>query len=230
MGIEPFLLIFIIAGMFFVQAGRALREQLADRLEFSLATIQGARQLADRQQMSPGDGSQDWFALRDGLILELHAERYPARRIRRLLHTATGVRHRAIGDQLGWLAPSVLVLVRLPEPVAPRLLISQRPSVVPKVSRISLHNPVLDQLLRAQGSDPDRIRALLADEEVHAPLIELLGRHPLSVVTEQVVALWYCRAVADPQPLVELAVEVATALRGAAQRLDRRPERAVAAE
>ncbi|HHO50115.1 MAG TPA: hypothetical protein ENK18_04395 [Deltaproteobacteria bacterium] len=230
MGIEPFLLVFIIAGMFFVQAGRALSEQLRDRLSFSLATVEGARQLADRQQMSQGDGGRCWHSEHEGLRLELHAEGYPARRIGRLLAEATGVRQRRIREDLGWLAPSILVLVWLPEPVAPRLLISQRPSVVPKVSRIPLHNPVLDQLLRVQASDPARARALLAHEDVHGPLIELLGRHPLSVVTGEVVALWYCRAVADPQPLVDLALEVAGALRLAAERLDRSLDPAVAAE
>ncbi len=220
MGIEPFLLILIIAGMFFLQAGRALSERLWDRIAFSLATRQGVRQLADRAQMQPDRGEGSWRvhdAAHD-LQIELCADRYPARRIRRRLSEATGVWQRSLRAEIDWLAPSTLVLVRLPEPVVERALISQRPSVVPKVCKIALHNPVLDQLLRVQSTEPARVAALLADGDVHEPLIELLGRHPLSVVTEQVVALWCVKAVADPQPLVDLALEVAIALRRASLR------------
>ncbi|MBX2798464.1 MAG: hypothetical protein KTR31_12360 [Myxococcales bacterium] len=220
MGIEPFLLIFIVAGMFLVQAARALREALMDRLQFSLETGREVKALALRTHMHRTAGSDHWRAGAADDDVELVYAPFPALRIRQLVTQATGVRPPLLSRHLAWLAPSVLVLVRFPAPLLKAhtpLRIASSSTAVPDADRVQLHNVVLDQVLRVRTEAPDEVRRLLSDRAVHEPLLELLATHPMSVVTEQVVALWCTRAVADPEPLVTLAVEVAHALRQATQ-------------
>ena len=216
MGIEPFLLVFIVAAMFVVQAGRALVGRLSDRLEFSEDTRRGVHALAARHHMLPDRESGSWLSGRDGLDVQVWFDRYPGWRAQRILLRETGVRQREIGEHLAWLAPSVLVIVRFPAALVPDLRVSPRSQIVAEPDRLDLHSPVLQHILRVRGAPDHVVRRLISNPGVHEPLMELLGRHPLSVITERAVAVWCTRPVDDPEPLVDLAVEAAVALRTAA--------------
>ena len=226
MGIEPLLLALIVAAMFVVQAVRALAERFQDRIEFAQATLLGVRALAARHRMLPDRAGGGWVDGREGLDVHVWFDAYPARHIRRVLHQETGVRARRFRRHLHWMAPSILVVVRMPRSLGLDLRMSALDHVVPRRRRVPLQSPVLDQLLRVQADDPDRARRLLTPPEVHEPLMDLLGNHPLSVVTEDAIALWCARAVDDPEPLVDLAVEVAIALRDRADALSAPPSAA----
>lgn len=216
MGIEPLLLVVILVAMFFVQAGRALVERLQDRLEFSEATRLGVQALTARHQMLPDRDHGGWLAGRDGLSVQVWFDAYPALQVRRVLSLHTGVLQRSQWSHLAWLAPSVLVVVKLNRPLPGTLRICRRQSARP--TGIDLRDPVLAQLLRVHSDDSVKTRAQLARRDLREPLLELLGAHPLSVVTHDTVALWCTRAVDDPEPLVELAVEVAAALQATEDR------------
>lgn len=217
MGIEPFLLVLIVVAMFLVQAGRALFERLQDRIDFSSATLLGVQAFAKRQRLLVDRRSGGWLTGHDGLDVQLWFDAFPAREIREVMRREVGVRPVRVRRHLGWLAPSVLVVVRLPRPLARRLRVSALPGLVPDSARVPLHNPVLDQLVRVSSTDAGRARELLTPPEVHQPLLEMLGTHPLSVVTESAVALWCAQPVADPEPLIALAAEIAQGLRDVGQ-------------
>ncbi|MEN0062523.1 MAG: hypothetical protein AAGA48_10270 [Myxococcota bacterium] len=236
MGIEPLLLIGIVLAMFLVQVVRAAHNALTDRVEYALLTMDGAGEHAKRRAMAPEaipvralvpvnpvDAGRPAFLIPDndarawtqdrpgGLLVRMVASRWPGP-ARRAMRLATGVHQRRIRHHHKWLAPSILVLVTLPRNLVPGLLISPRPLVVKPHEQLDLHSPVLDHVLRVATDQPDRTRRLLLDAQVHEPLIEMMAMHPLSVVTGQVVALWCTQAVNDPEPLVQLAEEVARAL------------------
>lgn len=230
----------IVVAMFLIQVARAAHTALSDRLEYAMLTMDGADEHAARRAMAPERAPQlptlpgphavralvplatpvprlpeppwqSWTEVRTDLTVRMVAAR-GAGPVGRALQEATGVRQRRVGQHRKWFAPSILILVTLPRDVTPGMRISARPSVVPDAERVSLHNPVLDHVLRIATPDPTPIRAMVLDPHVHEPLIELMARHPLSVVTERVVALWCAQAVNDPEPLVALAEEVARAM------------------
>lgn len=246
MGIEPILLIGIVVAMFLVQVVRAAHNALTDRLEYALLTMDGAGEHASQRAMAPeplpgaalttaappgpqllavrdrppSPWARSWSTLRpDGRTVRLVASRRPGP-VRQAVYLATGVRQRFIDRHRKWLAPSVLVLVTLPRTVVEGLTISPRALVVPDAGRLDLRSPVLDHLLRVATDEPSRTSAILADPSVHEPLIELMAMHPLSIVTGRVVALWCAQAVHDPEPLLDLALEVSDALLAATARLD----------
>ncbi len=192
MGIEPLFLVAVVAVMFLVQAARALHERVGDRLLDARWTSEAVAELTGETPV------------------DLRFAPWPGTEAKHVVHDATGVWQRGIHRYLGWLEPSVVVVVRLERPTVTGFVASQRPSVVRRP--IALHNPVLDQLLRVRADDEEAARALVSDPRVHEPLVELLGRHPLSVVTGDVVALWCARPVGDPQALVDLALELAEAM------------------
>lgn len=210
MGIEPFLLVAIVVGMFFVQAGRAAVSRIQDRLEFSEATRLGVQSLTARHQMLPDQTHGGWLSGREGLSVQVWFDAFPGLSVRRILNLHTGFLPANVHRHLGWFAPSVLVVVRLTEPLPATLRICRRDAS--RSRGIALRDPVLGQMLRVHTDDVVAVHERLAHPALREPLLELMGTHPLSVITHDTVALWCARAVDDPEPLVQLAVEVAAAL------------------
>ena len=212
MGIEPFLLIGIVVVMFVVQAARAWFDGVRDRLEFSDATLLGVQALTARRRMLPDPRAGGWRSDRDDITVQVWFDSYPALQIRSVLAQQTGVHPPLLPSTLGWLAPSILVVVRLNEPLTTSMCISRALRKGAAGPRLRPHNPIVGHLATVRGRPEAAIHELLERPRLQEPLMQLLGEHPLSVVTEDVVALWCTRAVDDPEPLIDLAVRVATAL------------------
>lgn len=215
MGIEPFLLVAIVGIMFLVQAARAVAERLQDRLELSEATRLGVRSLTARHHMLPDRDQGGWLSGRNGLSVQVWFDAFPARQVRRILAVHTGFVPRNQPAHLDWFAPSILIVVRLAHPLTGTLRLCRREAT--RQRGVHLDNPVLGHLLRMHTDDAEGMRRRLLDPALQEPLLEMMGTHPLSVVTHDTVALWCSQACDDPEPLVELAVEVAAALQATSE-------------
>ncbi len=86
--------------------------------------------------------------------------------------------------------------------------------------RDPLGNPVLDMLVAVRCSDPDEARALFADEELTARLLEVVHAHPGSQLNEQGVWLLVRgQPLEGPGESLGLALALARALRDGVARL-----------
>lgn len=195
MGIEPFLFLAVLLGGFVLQALLACWEACRR----AWLDVQWMRTLAGRfageQGLLGGRGGYAGQVAGHGVTVRTAAAALPIlQEVRRL----TGVWPRVRGRRVG--RPFTLVAVAVPGRTTP-FVASARGAIV---ATVSSGDPVLDQLVSFRA---DEVPAGLAD--AREPLLELLGRHPLSVVTQEAVCLVLEGAVHDLAPAVELASEVA---------------------
>ena len=207
MGIEPFLCIAVFALGFALQFAIALRDGLQARLHAGrwmayLVSVfaRGAGFVQDGRR---------FHGMLDGYDTSVQVARFATGTLRRTLFARTGVWH-ADTRTLPLGAPNTTVTIALPSPLptAFRIRATGRPK-----QRLKTGDPVLDQLVRIESeAAPDRVRAVLADETVREPLLELMGLHPYSVVTNTHVVVWVTGAVRTLHPALDLATELAEAL------------------
>jgi hypothetical protein len=207
MGIEPFLCIAVFAAGFALQIAIALRDGLVGRLHAGrwmaylvavFARGAGLVRVGNRFAGRLGDHPAT-----------LQCARFTTRGLCRTVFGLTGVWHRDT-SALPVGAPNTVLAIALPTPLPHGFTIRAHGS--PK-HRLRTGDPVLDQLVRIESDvAPEAIRAMLSDDAVREPLLELMGNHPFSVVTDTHVVVWMTGAVRSLEPVIDLATELAEAL------------------
>jgi hypothetical protein len=212
MGIEPFLFLAVFIGGFLLQAGLAVREAVRRRLRAQ----RWMRHLLARTAAQLGWERDDRGYRGVYGEVSLRAEQGARRRLQRAVEERTGVRPPAV-RQLEGPTHTVFTLT-LPPGDRPRFTATAAGDESRRT--VAIGDVVFDQLIDVDCDDREATRALLGHERVRGPLLELLGRHPQSVVTQSEVVLWSSGTVRDLEPALRLAHEVARQLAQLERRAD----------
>jgi hypothetical protein len=206
MGIEPLLFLAALVLGFALQAFIALRDGARERLRAGRWMAWLTSEWARNHGLEEHSGSFEGAV--GGRRVVLNTERLWVRPTARRILQTTGVRHRFMRRHIPVGVPNTVLWVGLREPLDARFRAVAR-SDAPGTPT---GHPILDQQVRIDAEAPTEVAALLACPEVRDPLLELLGRHPLSVVTESGIALCVAGDVRHFEPLTELVSELALAL------------------
>ena len=207
MGIEPLLCVLVFVAGFALQIVLAIRHALRERLRAGRWMAWHVSQIAGTLGLVEEGGF--WRGTVGSDTLELSVARFVPGHLATEIGVHTGYIPRWRRHAIPAAVPCTLVVLKRSRPLPTRLRVT---AMGEQQSHMRLGDPVMDQLIRVRTRDAPAARELLRSSVVHDPLIELLGRHPLSVVTHDTIALWLTGEVRSLEPVLELVRELGEAL------------------